>query len=577
MADADGATIVEIEEDVEQTGDAELDDARSTLSLGPILRHVDERSATVWLEVARPSEVTILDHSTPTFTVEGRHYALVVIEGLEPGRSYPYEVRVDDEVVWPDPDSEFPASVIRTAYDGMEPRVLFGSCRAAAPHHPPFSLERTMDHEARGVDALWAHAHRMREQPPAEWPDLLLFLGDQIYADDSSPAARERIERRRSDDLDLPAAIVVNYDDYCLLYHEAWEQEAERWLLSTVPSSMIFDDHDMIDDWNISASWVAEIREEPWWRQHAVAGLMSYLVHQHLGNLSPEDLDREGLLEAAVRAGDATEVLRNWAEEVDASVGSDSGYRFSHCRRLGRATVVVVDCRQARILDETERAMVGPAEWEWVRERCLDADGHVIIGTSLPVFIADGLHDLQVWNEYVCRGRWGRRGAAVGERIRRALDLEDWSAFERSYRLFNELLLDLADTSCRSVIVASGDIHFSYAAAVGGPVGDGLPVWQIVSSPIRNALIPPERGVMRTTLTAAGRRFGSLLRRTVGAPDTRPGIELLCGPVFANAMCLLDVNSAGHQLRIEQARQDPDGPPKLEEVAMVDLRCGPDL
>ncbi|MGW1633884.1 hypothetical protein, partial [Streptomyces anthocyanicus] len=29
-----------------------------------------------------------------------------------------------------------------------------------------------------------------------------------------------------------------------------------RWLLSTVPSCMIFDDHDVIDDWNTSAAWL---------------------------------------------------------------------------------------------------------------------------------------------------------------------------------------------------------------------------------------------------------------------------------------------------------------------------------
>ena len=33
-----------------------------------------------------------------------------------------------------------------------------------------------------------------------------------------------------------------------------------RWLLSTVPTAMIFDDHDVIDDWNTSRDWVAKMR-----------------------------------------------------------------------------------------------------------------------------------------------------------------------------------------------------------------------------------------------------------------------------------------------------------------------------
>ena len=32
-------------------------------------------------------------------------------------------------------------------------------------------------------------------------------------------------------------------------------------------------DLDMIDDWNISASWVREIRRQPWWQDHVVGGL----------------------------------------------------------------------------------------------------------------------------------------------------------------------------------------------------------------------------------------------------------------------------------------------------------------
>ena len=46
-----------------------------------------------------------------------------------------------------------------------------------------------------------------------------------------------------------------------------------RWLLSTVPSAMIFDDHDVHDDWNTSIDWVTEMREKAWWRKRIVGGL----------------------------------------------------------------------------------------------------------------------------------------------------------------------------------------------------------------------------------------------------------------------------------------------------------------
>ena len=108
------------------------------------------------------------------------------------------------------------------------PRALvFGSCRTAAPHEPPWTLELADDPRGRGVDALYAHALRMVELPEDEWPDLAVFLGDQVYADDSSPKTRERVKARRQqesdrDERDLPEGHVEGFEEYCWLYHESW-------------------------------------------------------------------------------------------------------------------------------------------------------------------------------------------------------------------------------------------------------------------------------------------------------------------------------------------------------------------
>ena len=57
------------------------------LVLGPLLRYVSETEATVWVETSAPCEVRILGGRERTFTVAGHHYALVQIDGLEPGAS----------------------------------------------------------------------------------------------------------------------------------------------------------------------------------------------------------------------------------------------------------------------------------------------------------------------------------------------------------------------------------------------------------------------------------------------------------------------------------------------------------
>ncbi len=550
-----------------------MDGTEPVLLLGPMLRYADETSASIWLETDRPTTVEVLGRATTTFCVGARHYALVLVEGLTPGGCVEYSVALDGRVVWPDPTLGQPPSVIRTPVPGQRVTVLAGSCRAAAPHHPPFSLERLFDHEGRGIDSLWAAALLIQTRPVEDWPDLLLFVGDQIYADDSSPGARERIAAARSDGSDLPPAIVAGFEEYCWLYHESWSQPVERWLLSTVPSMMLFDDHDMIDDWNISAAWVDDIRRESWWAEHVIGGLVSYWIYQHLGNLSPAQIREEGLLDRLLAMSDGTEVLRRWAFESESSTPLPGGYRFSTVREVGDVTVVMVDCRNSRVLEPGRRLMVDDDEWDWLAGRAREATGHLVLATPLPVFVADGVHDLQVWSEAVCDGVWGRRAARIGERVRRALDLEDWSAFGASYAAFVQLVADLQadEDGPESVVVMSGDIHFSYAAQVLPAASGAPPVWQVVSSPIRNALDPHERKVMKLALSRPGRAVGALLRRAARRADNRPAIDTVAGPFFANNISELRYDADHIELVVANFTPDGDGRPELRELSHLDL------
>src|SRR5262245_4235043 len=104
------------------------------LVLGPLLRYVSETEATVWVETSDACEVEILGRREPTFSVAGHHYALVRIEGLEPGAFCEYEVHLDGERGWPSADHDLPPSAIRTFSPGKPVDVCFGSCRVAVPH-----------------------------------------------------------------------------------------------------------------------------------------------------------------------------------------------------------------------------------------------------------------------------------------------------------------------------------------------------------------------------------------------------------------------------------------------------------
>ena len=124
-------------------------------------------------------------------------------------------------------------------------------------------------------------------------------------------ARAEKVHERRQQieavEDELPDDHVDGFEEYTWLYHESWSPEVERWFFSVVPSAMIFDDHDMIDDWNISASVGRGDPHEPWWDEHVVGGLMTYWIYQHLGNLDPTTIRDEGMLAELLAADDATD------------------------------------------------------------------------------------------------------------------------------------------------------------------------------------------------------------------------------------------------------------------------------
>lgn len=548
--------------------------AAAQLRLGPLLRWVDEHRATVWVETDRPGTVTVLGADAPTFTVHGHHYALVIVEDLQPGRATPYDVRVDGRPVWPPPDWPFPPPVIRPL-GGRPLRVAFGSCRALAPYDG-------VGLRSHGADALVGLAHRLVVDPAAA-PDLLLLLGDQVYADEPSPAMRRRLRSRSVGGVHRHRAVraeACDFEEYTWLYAETWSVPAVRWLLSTVPTGMILDDHDLRDDWNSSVAWRRHMASQPWWRDRVVGSLGSYWVYQHLGNLAPEDLATEPTL-AALRAApddaarDAALDRMAWRADRD-----PHAVRWSFARDLGRSRLVVVDSRCARVLAPERRAMVEPAEWAWVRASVHGDVDHLLLGTSLPWLLPPTVHELEGWNEATAAGAWGRRFARVAEAVRWAVDLEHWAAFRRSFDQLADLLGDVAagrlGTAPASVLVLSGDIHSSYAARV-RPTGaspDAAPVWQLVMSPFRNPLAVSLRAVNAVLARRPVRAAVTWLARRAAVAAPVPQWEIDHGPWFDNGVMTVVLDGRSARLELDTARVTSDGDQVLRRRATVALTGG---
>jgi hypothetical protein len=532
------------------------------LVLGPMVRWASTSEATVWVEADAACEVEVRPDGVATarertFAVDGHHYAIVRVRGLPEDAATPYAVALDGEGAWPPPDAGLPPSALRTHAAGGPIRLVFGSCRTAYPHGPPWSRPPDEHECGREADALRAAALRMAGQDPARWPHTMLLLGDQVYADEVSPQTLEFIRGRRDTSVP-PGETIADFEEYTRLYREAWSDPPIRWLLSTLPSAMIFDDHDVIDDWNTSAAWVARMREHEWWDRRIVGGLMAYVLYQHWGNLHPDVLAADPVYRAVRAAGDGGEILREYARRADREV---EGARWSYCRDIGPARVVMVDSRAGRVLEPGGRSMVDHGEWEWIAAHAHGDFDHLLIGTSLPLLLAPALHDLEAFSEAVCDGAWGALAARAGEKLREAADLERWAAFRTSFEAMCELLRDVgagrSGPAPATIVVLSGDVHHAYLAEVAFPRGSGVTahVWQATCSPFRNPLRARDRRAVRAGFSRAGAVAARLLARAAAVP--RPPIRWRFqpgDPRFDNQIATLELDGRRALARLERAR-----------------------
>jgi len=561
----------------------------NALVLGPLVRYVDDSTACVWVETEGAAEVTVLAGecraSSRTFGVHGHHYALVEVTGLPQGTHSSYTVLVGDTLVWPPVDSPYPASVLATLEPDKPLRLAFGSCRTSVGH----DAEGNGTH---GVDALRAYALRMAgithagggdpdgSSSSLSWPDLLLFLGDQVYADETTAEMQEFIESRRNIE-EPPGPELRDYEEYAHLYRLAWSDPANRWLLSTVPSLMIFDDHDIRDDWNTSQEWKDAMEETSWWHGRIVAGLGSYWVHQHLGNMTPAERDEDKIWQlvrdhTGADEIDISEALDAFADRADQEPGS---YRWSYAREYGsQVRLVVVDSRAARVLDPEHRSLLDESEFSWLDEQLRGDVDHLLIGTSLPFLLAPGLHHVEAFSEALAGGAWGSRGGAAGEKLREGADLEHWAAFQDAFQRVARTIIEIASglrgRTPRTITFLSGDVHHSFvseAFARSGPQSSRI--IQAVCSPIRNPLARKWRFATAFLSYGVAGPLGHAVARSAKVPSAPLSWRLLKGPWFDNNLATLEVVPDG--LRLWWATgvvvSGDDEHPQLTGVADVHL------
>jgi hypothetical protein len=430
-------------------------------------------------------------------------------------------------------------------------------------------------------DALDAYADRVAALPEAEWPDALVLLGDQVYADELTTHTRRWLSLRRGEPAPAEAQ-VSDFEEYTRLYAESWSDPHVRWLLSTIGSSMIFDDHEMIDDWNTSAAWRDEVTTQGWWSSRISGGLVSYWIYQHLGNLSPQELADNKTWQAVLALGeddgsrDAEPLLREMAEAADTEPG---GIRWSFVRHWGGARLIMIDSRAGRVLEESARRMLDDAEFDWVeaamRQAVEDGVDHLILGTSLPWLLPHAIHNVERWNETLNVRHHGRWRGRLAEKLRQAADLEHWAAFGHSFERLGRALTSAArgehGPAPATALVLSGDVHHAYAAELVRPDGLDTRVHQLTVSPLHNQAPHPIRVGFRIGWSRWAQLFTRGLARTARAPVSGLQWEKQAGPFFGNQVgeLVLDGRQATFRLSVTDIGQE-----ELREVLAMPLTAG---
>ncbi|GGY41313.1 hypothetical protein GCM10007387_24060 [Pseudoduganella albidiflava] len=249
-------------------------------------------------------------------------------------------------------------------------------------------------------------------------------------------------------------------------------------LLAHVQTLMIFDDHDVTDDWNLSAKWEAAAYGHPFSRRIVGNALIAYMLCQGWGNRP--DVFKAALEDMAVLAATAAPDDGACADNrldapvQDALIGRLLAFRQWDFVIRTKPAIIVLDTRTRRWRNRRRPSHPsGLMDWEALTElqhELLDESAAVIVSAA-PMF---GVKLIEVVQ---------RVATFIGQAL--IVDAENWMA----HRGAASSMLNIFRHSRTpgNYVVLSGDVHYSFAYDVEVRESDRTPhIWQITSSGIKN-------------------------------------------------------------------------------------------
>lgn len=276
----------------------------------------------------------------------------------------------------------------------------------------------------------------------------------------------------RYTDMTIPASVSTEFADRYEGQLEAMEEfvaelDCVHRVMAHLPVAMMFDDHDITDDWNLSAEWEETAYSEPFSRRIIGNALVAYLVCQGWGN-APENFSEDMMQ----RCDEALQIPGQDAhEELITELIEFRGWQYKWDTK---PALMVIDTRTNRWRSEFIPAHPsGLMDWESLSELQQRLLGHdsVLLVSPAPIF---GVKLIEVIQKVFT---WFGKPLMV--------DAENWMA----HRGAANTLLNLFrhGKTPQNFVVLSGDVHYSFAYEIELRGRKTSPnIWQITSSGLRN-------------------------------------------------------------------------------------------
>lgn len=239
-----------------------------------------------------------------------------------------------------------------------------------------------------------------------------------------------------------------------------------RRLLAHIPSYMIFDDHDVTDDWNLTAKWEYAAYEHPFSKQIIGNALIGYTLFQGLGNQPQNFSQIKPLLSQFFESGQPQEQLQ-LIEQL---------FKFEqwHYHLDTSPKLVVLDTRTRRWRSETNLAKPsGLMDWEALMDLQHELIGQdkIIIVSPSPIFGVKAIEAIQRFATF-----WG---ASL------FVDAENWMAHPGAAEAL--LSIFLHRKTPQQFVILSGDVHYSFSYDIQIRFRNQSPhIYQITCSGIKN-------------------------------------------------------------------------------------------